>query len=64
MQRVIISSTCYHTFSMVWGLLATSYHALPSNVLKKYILMLKKTITRDNTLQIAQNQANLRESIR
>ena len=54
----------FSKFSMVWGLLATSYHTLPSDVLKKYILMLKKTITRDNTLQIAQNQANLRESIR
>ena len=102
MQRVTISSTCYHTryhtrystfsLSLTWiGHNATQYHnfnvllhALPSfslvwsgticnalprvtvKFMEKYILIFflkKMMLTCADALQIAQNQANLRENI-
>ena len=41
-------------FSMVWGLFATVYHALPSNLQKKRMLIFKKktVVTPGNPLQI------------
>ena len=62
MQHATITSTRYHMcynfsqFSMVWGLFATAYHALLSNLYKKMdisIFLKKLTVTRGNPLQIA-----------
>ena len=70
MQRVTITSTCYHmhyhTFSLRLAWLGTICNALPRatvKFIKKYILIgfLKKTVTRSNTLQIALNQANIKK---
>ena len=71
MQRVTITSTCYHTrysafsFSLAWfGAICNGLRRVTVKFIKKLILIffLKKklTITRGNLLQIAQNQANLR----
>ena len=73
MQNVTITSmcyfACYHTFSLSLAWFGAICNALPRvtiKFIKKYILIFfkKMTVTRGNALQIAQDQANLRENIR
>ena len=69
MQCITITSTCYHTFSLilVWfGAICNVLLRATVKFIKQYILIFKKkiTVTRGNALQIAPNQENLRENIR
>ena len=74
MQNVTITSTCYitryHIFSLslVWfGVICNALPRVTIKFFKKYILIFfkkKMTVKRGNTLQIAQNQENLKENIR
>ena len=73
MQNVTITSMCYfmcyHTFSLslAWfGAICNALSRVTIKLIKKYTLTFffkKMTVTHGNALQIAQNQANLRENI-
>ena len=73
MQRITITLTCYHmryhTFSLSLAWFGVICNALPrvsvTFTKKMYISIFfkKLTVTRGNPLQIAQNQANLRENV-
>ena len=77
MESITITSTHYHMrYDTRYihflsglhglGLFATGYHVLLSNLYKKMyinIFLNKLTVARGNPLQVAQDQANLRENI-
>ena len=74
MQNVTLTSTCYFTryhifsLSLAWfGVICNALPRVTIKFIKKIyinIFLKEMTVTRGNTLQIAQNQENLRENIR
>ena len=51
-------------FSMVFGAICNALPRVTVKYIKMYVLILKKTmVTQGNVLQLAQNQANLKENI-
>ena len=73
MQRITITLTCYHmryhtfSFSLAWfGVICNALPRVSVTFTKKMYISIffkKLTVTRGNPLQIAQNQANLRENV-
>ena len=73
MQRITITLTCYHmryhtfSFSLAWfGVICNALPRVSVTFTKKMYISIffkKLTVTRGNSLQIAQNQANLRENV-